>query len=109
MKWFLLAWLIPVALLGGWYGLSYNDINFGFVLLSRRAHDLVFQIYGNMLGMPPEDIPPLVFRAIFVDSLIVLGIVAFRYRRGLARWVREKRGAYVDAPAESDESLSSAP
>lgn len=109
MKWFLLAWFVPVALLGGWYGLSYHDIHFGFVLLSRRAHDLVFQIYGNMLGMPPEAIPPLVLKAIIVDSLIVLGIVAFRYRKGIARWYRERRGVYADVPAESEESLSKAP
>ncbi len=109
MKWFLLAWLIPVVLLGGWYGLSYHDLHFGFVLLSRRAHDLVFQIYGNMLGMPPEDIPPLVIKAIFVDSLIVLGIVGIRYRKGIAAWMRRRPSTYDEVSAESEESLSKAP
>ena len=109
MKWFLLAWLIPVALIGGWYGLSYNDLHFGFVILSRRAHDLVFQIYGNILGMPPEDIPPLVLKAIVIDTLIVVGIVALRYRKAIAAWVRAKRSVYPDVPAESEESLSNAP
>lgn len=109
MKWFLLAWLIPIVLLGGWYGLSYHDIHFGFVMLTRRAHDLVFEIYGNILGMPPQDIPPLVIKAVFVDSLIVLGIVAFRYRKGIGGWIREKRGGYAESPAESEESLSKAP
>jgi hypothetical protein len=30
MKVFLLLWVTPMVLLGGWYGLSYYDINFGF-------------------------------------------------------------------------------
>jgi hypothetical protein len=109
MKWFLLAWLIPVVLLGSWYGLSYHDMHFGFVMLTRRAHDLVFQIYGNILGMPPEVIPRLVIKAIFVDSLIVIGIVIFRYRKGLAAWAREKRANYGEPSADSEESLSNAP
>ncbi len=109
MKWLLLAWLIPVALIGGWYGLSYHDIHFGFVMLSRRAHDLVFQIYGNILGMPPQDIPPLLFKAIVIDTLIVMGIVALRYRKAIIAWIRAKRSAYADVPAESEESLSKAP
>ncbi len=109
MKWFLLAWLIPIALLGGWYGLSYHDLHFGFVILSRRAHDLVFQIYGNVLGMPPQDIPPLLFKAIVIDTALVFGIVALRYRKAIAAWVRAKRAAYVEVPAESEESLSNAP
>ena len=109
MKWFLLAWIIPVTLLGGWYGLSYHDIHFGFVMLSRRAHDLVFQIYGQMLGMPPEAIPPLLLKAIVVDSLIVLAIVAFRYRKDIANWWRERRGAYQDQPVDSEDNLSKAP
>lgn len=70
MKWFLFLWAGPIALLGGWYGLSYYDMNFGVFMLTRDAHDLVFQIYGHILGIPPESIPPLVARAIVVDSLI---------------------------------------
>ena len=64
MKWFLIMWFVPVTLLGSWYGLSYHDINFGFIMLSRQVHDLVFEIYGSMMGMPPEDIPPLILKAI---------------------------------------------
>ncbi len=109
MKWFLLAWLVPVVLLGGWYGLSYHDIHFGFVMLTRRTHDLVFEIYGNILGMPPQDIPPLLFKALFIDTLIVLAIVAFRYRKGIGAWIRERRAGYAEPPVESEESLSNAP
>ncbi|NVD38515.1 hypothetical protein HT585_06590 [Ensifer sp. HO-A22] len=112
MKWFLILWACPVMLLAGWYGLSYYDMSFGFFMLTRQTHDLVFQIYGNVLGIPPESIPPLVARAIIVDSFIVLGIIAYRKRRELAAWYRRRFGAAQSAEAPSlasDASLSSAP
>jgi hypothetical protein len=108
MKWFLILWAGPVLLLGAWYGLSYYDMSFGFFMLTRQTHDLVFQIYGNILGIDPEALPPLVARAIAVDSLIVLAIVAFRKRRQIAAWWRA-RYASGEGVAARDESLSSAP
>ena len=96
-----------MLLLGAWYGLSYYDMSFGFFMLTRQTHDLVFQIYGNVLGIPPENLPPLVARAIAVDSLIVLSIVAFRKRKQIAAWWRARQLA-VDA-ARSDDNLSRAP
>lgn len=113
MKWFLVFWAMPILLLGGWYGLSYNDMSFGIFMLTRQAHDLVFQVYGDILGIPPETIPPLVLRAIIVDSFIVLAIIAFRRRRKIIAWWQERR-ATAAAQSEavslpSAESLSSAP
>ncbi|UXS31471.1 hypothetical protein FY152_04950 [Agrobacterium tumefaciens] len=105
MKWFLILWAGPVALLGSWYWLSYYDMSFGFYMLTRETHDLVFQIYGNILGLPPESLPPLVARAIAVDSLIVFAIVAFRRRKQIANWWRGRQSA----ARASAESLSSAP
>jgi hypothetical protein len=81
MKVFLLLWVTPMVLLGGWYGLSYYDINFGFRILSRDLHDLVFLIYGDLLGIAPESIPPLVLKAIILDTLLVLGFIAIKRRR----------------------------
>ncbi|WP_104665680.1 DUF6105 family protein [Ensifer adhaerens] len=113
MKWFLILWAGPVLLLIGWYGLSYYDMSFGFFMLTRQTHDLVFQIYGNVLGIPPESIPPLVARAIVVDSLIVFAIIGFRKRRQIAAWYRRRFGAVApqsERPSRaSDASLSSAP
>ncbi|KJF68656.1 MULTISPECIES: DUF6105 family protein [Rhizobium] len=105
MKWFLILWAGPVALLGSWYWLSYYDMSFGFYMLTRQTHDLVFQIYGNILGLPPESLPPLVARAIAVDSLIVFAILAFRKRKQIASWWLGPQ------PVERAraESLSSAP
>ena len=108
MKWFLILWAGPIALLGSWYGLSYYDMSFGFFMLTRDTHDLVFQIYGHILGIPPEDLPPLVLRAIVVDSFLVLGLIAFRRRKRIFAWWQARRQSASDALAR-DESLSSAP
>ena len=109
MKWFLILWAGPIALLGSWYGLSYYDMSFGVFMLTRDAHDLVFRIYGHILGIPPESIPPLVLRAIIVDSLLVFAIIAFRRRKKIAAWWRARRQSSSRAALASDESLSSAP
>ncbi|CAN7265589.1 DUF6105 family protein [Neorhizobium sp. LjRoot104] len=108
MKWLLILWAGPVLLLSSWYGLSYYDMSFGFFMLTRQTHDLVFQIYGNILGIPPETIPPLVARAIAFDSLVVFAIIAFRKRREIAAWWR-KRQLTKSVSLPSDESLSRAP
>ncbi len=81
MKWLLILWAAPVSLLTGWYALSYYDMSFGFFMLTRQTHDLVFEIYGNILGIPPENLPPLVARAIAFDSLVVFAIIAWRKRK----------------------------
>jgi hypothetical protein len=81
MKVFLVLWIMPIVLLGSWYGLSYYDINFGYRILSRELHDLVFTIYGNLLGIPPESIPPLVLKAIVLDSFLVVGFIVIKRRR----------------------------
>ena len=108
MKWFLILWAGPIALLGSWYGLSYYDMSFGFFMLTRDAHDLVFQIYGHILGIPPEDLPPLVLRAIVVDSFLVLAILAFRRRKQIFAWWQGRRQS-ASAALASDDSLSRAP
>lgn len=112
MKWFLILWAGPIALLGSWYGLSYYDMSFGIFMLTRDAHDLVFRVYGHVLGMPPETIPPLVARAIAVDSLFVFAIIAFRRRKRIAAWWQRRREAGGGARAQdlaSADSLSNAP
>ncbi len=107
MKWFLILWAGPVLLIGAWYGLSYYDMSFGFFMLTRQTHDLVFEVYSQVLGIPAEDIPPLVARAIAVDSLIVFAIIAYRKRKAIAAWWNGRQS--VEAALPSDKSLSSAP
>lgn len=108
MKWFLILWAGPVMLLGSWYSLSYYDMSFGIFMLTRQAHDLVFQIYGHVLGIPPETIPPLVARAIGIDSLIVFAMIAFRRRAAIAAWWRKRQSSEAASLASAN-SLSKAP
>jgi len=114
MKWFLILWACPVILLIGWYGLSYYDMSFGIFMLTRQAHDLVFAVYGHVLGLPPETIPPLVARAIAFDSLVVFAIIAFRKRREIRAWydrrfpMAQSAGSAAVSFAK-DANLSSAP
>ncbi|WP_430240687.1 DUF6105 family protein [Neorhizobium sp. DAR64861/K0K2] len=110
MKLLLILWAGPVLLLGSWYGLSYYDMSFGFFMLTRQTHDLVFQVYGGVLGIPPETIPPLVARAIAFDSLVVFAIIAFRKRKQIAAWWRSRQvGTSLPVSLARDESLSKAP
>ncbi|MGO4353831.1 DUF6105 family protein [Rhizobium sp. RAF36] len=108
MKWFLIFWLGPIVFLSGWYWLSYYDMNFGIFMLSRQVHDLTFEVYGQVLGVPPETIPPLVARAIAIDSLVVLAIIAFRKRKKIAAWWAARQASKSSA-LDSADSLSRAP
>ena len=57
MRTLFLLWAFPVVFFWGWYGLSANDINFGTAVLSRHMHDVIFALYGKILGMPAVDVP----------------------------------------------------
>lgn len=94
MRWVFAAWALPMGIFWGWYFLSLNDMNFGYVMLTRGVHDLVFELYGQMLGIEPSTIPPLVAKACILDTGIILAIWAFRRRREIAGWWRGKRRRY---------------
>ena len=91
MRAFLLAFVLPMGFFWSWYGLAANDMSFGMFFFSRDMYDLVFNTYGEMLGVDPAILPPLLIRACVVDTLIVLGIWAFRRRRDIAAWWRNRQ------------------
>jgi hypothetical protein len=103
MRYVIALWALPLAIFWGWYFLSLNDINFGYLMLSRQVHDFAFRMYGDILGIDPAEIPPLILRACIFDTLIIMAIWAFRRRRDIARWWRE-RGS-----PEAPQPLSGAP
>ena len=114
MKWLMIFWGGPVIRLTGWYSLSYYDMSFGVFMLTREAHDLVFRLYGHVLGIPPESIPPLVARAMFVDTIVLFGLVALRKHRQIIPWLRARFGGATSQSTgvsvlPSDANLSSAP
>jgi hypothetical protein len=86
MRFLFWFWLTPLVLFWGWFGLSYYDINFGFLFLRRELHDLVFEIYGQILGVKPSLIPVYFFEACIFDTFVVLGIIAYRKRRQIREW-----------------------
>ena len=101
MRALLTLWALPLILFWGWYFLSLNDINFGYVMLSRQLHDFVFQLYGQMLGIDPKGIPPLIARACIFDSLIIAAIWAFRARRRLVALFRSVRERFNHDPQQA--------
>ncbi len=102
MRYILLFWAGPLGFFWGWYFLSLNNINMGTTFFSRRLHDLVFNIYGNILGMDPAVIPGYVAKACIIDTLIIMAIFAFRKRKAIRSWIEAKRqpAAIQDGPVE---------
>jgi hypothetical protein len=86
MRYFLTLWLLPVSGLVLWLFMSSHDYSFGTFFFSRDMFDLVFGIYSNLLGVDPETLPSLIYRALFVDTLIVAGLFAIRRRRDISAW-----------------------
>ena len=86
MKYVFAVWATPLVLFWGWYFLSLNDMNFGYIMLTRQAHDLIFQLYGQMIGMDPQAIPMLVAQACIFDTGLIVAIWAFRRRREIRAW-----------------------
>jgi hypothetical protein len=95
MRWVFSLWAAPLVIFWGWYFLSLNDMHFGYVMLTRAAHDIVFQLYGEMLGIDPATIPWLVAKACIVDTFLLLALWAFRRRRNIAAWVRSARTRFA--------------
>lgn len=91
MRYFVLFWLFPVGFLGTWYVLASTDTSFGLWFFSRDMHDLVFQIYGDTLGIAPETIPPLLAKALVLDTFIIVGLIALRKRKAILAWIADRR------------------
>lgn len=105
MRYILIFWAAPLGIFWGWYFLSYYDINFGLLFFSRVVHDFAFQFYGDILGIEPSSIPPMVARACVVDTGIILAIFAFRKRRSIMAWWRERQASAVPVmPVAAHES-----
>lgn len=94
MRWVFAAWALPMGIFWGWYFMSFYDLNFGYIMLTRQVHDLFFQLYGNALGIDPATIPPMVAKACMLDTALIFAIWAFRQRKAIAAWVRERRDRY---------------
>ena len=95
MRWVIALWALPMGTFWGWFFLSLNDINFGYLILSRKLHDVVFELYGQILGIDPASIPLMVAKACIFDTFLLLAIWAFRRRRSIAAWAKAQRARYL--------------
>lgn len=91
MRTIVLMWAVPLTAFWGWFFLSANDINFGQLLLSRRMHEFVFEVYGAVLGVDPSEVPWMAAKACAFDSLIVLSLCAFKSRKAIAARIEGRR------------------
>lgn len=96
MRYVLAFWALPLVLFWGWYFLSLNNIHFGYVLLTRQAHDLLFALYGDMIGVDGSDIPRLVAKACVFDTVLLMALCAFRRRKAIASWFSTLRDAIAN-------------
>ena len=110
MRWLLGFWFTPISILAGWLLLASHDLSFGVQFLSRDFYDLVFQVYSNALGIPAEVLPPMVVRALILDSGVVLALYAFRRRRQIIAFCRHLHVRWTSSAAlPRADSLSNAP
>lgn len=100
MKYIFAVWATPLLLFWGWFFLSLNDINFGSVFLTRELHDLVFQLYGQMLGIDPKTIPMMIAEACILDTGILVAIWAFRRRKEIIAWGKGRYERYFVVKSE---------
>ena len=81
MRVLLILWAFPLIFFWGWYGLSAYDINFGIQFFTRRTHDIVFHLYGNILGMPAADVPLALVKIFAFDSMFIFALAAWCWRK----------------------------
>ena len=106
MRIILILWVLPLVFFWGWYGLSANDINFGSFFLTRDFHDRIFAVYGAILHMPPAEVPVKLAWAFFIDTLIILAIAAYRWRKswypGFKTRMMELTGRETEGNSKAD-------
>jgi hypothetical protein len=96
-------WIFSVVFFWGWYFLSVNDMHFGMFFLSRGFHEHLFQIYGNMLHMAPEEVPEKIAWLFAIDTVIVFGIAALRwYKSWLPQTIARVREFFGYGPEKID-------
>lgn len=95
MRYILIFWALPMGLFWGWYYLSYHDISFGLLVLSRQVHDYAFGFYGDILGIDPAIIGPMVLRACIIDTVLIFSIYGLRRRREIMAWMSMVKAGFA--------------
>ena len=90
MRFFLVLWVLPVGGLAVWLFMASHDYSFGTMFFSRDMFDLVFGIYANILGVDAAVLPPLIYKALVVDTLIVAALFALKRRKDIMAWWKSR-------------------
>ncbi len=109
MRYVILFWALPMSFFWGWYFMSLNDYSLGTQFLSNEMHQLVFSIYGHVLGVDPSEIPAMVAKACIFDTILIFGILAFRRRTQIRQWWQDRKAAKTKAQDANLPNLSNAP
>jgi hypothetical protein len=99
MRLLLIAWFTPLTVFWGWLGLARYDVWPQSIFFSRLLYDHVFATYERLTTLTEPQIIMLLLRFTFLDSLVILGIFAWRRREAIKAWWRRKRGHTVVAEA----------
>jgi hypothetical protein len=91
MRWLLIAWFTPLAIFWGWLGLAYVDAWPSSVFFSRILYENVFVVYEQMTGLNEAQLISYLAKICILDSLVVLGIYAFRRRKNIKAWWAARR------------------
>lgn len=109
MRYVLVFWALPLGIFWGWYFLSFYDINFGTLFFSRMVHDFAFEFYAAFLNtylgtaITADAIPGMVAEASVIDTLLIMGILAFRRRKKIFEWWQNRKefsGEAIEAGQE---------
>ncbi len=113
MRIILILWALPVIFFWGWYALSLHDISFGIPAFSRAFHDQMFIVYGQLLQMPPAEVPAAIAGVFAFDTALLLAIAAFRWRKGwypqTLVWLRDISGWDYEHGLAAPEMISAGP
>ncbi len=109
MRYLILFWALPMSFIWGWYFMSLNDMNLGSIYLSKEFHELVFNIYGQVLGVDPAAIPAMLAKTCIFDTFLIFGILVFRRREQISNWWHDRKSAEAQSQDPNLPNLSNAP
>jgi len=75
MRTIFFLWLVPIVLFWGWHFLSFYDVG-GVFFLTNHFNTHIYNIYGDILKMPADDVPWALAWIFVFDSIILFFGVA---------------------------------
>lgn len=70
-------------------------------MLTREFNDVVFQIYGQILGVDADTIRASLVNILLIDSMIILAIFYFKPLARLKRYYQSYKSARAEQQADN--------